>query len=225
MIQPGGSVRDDEVDRARPTSTASRWCSPACATSGTDRSEDCSRHRLRRPRARARLEARAVARACRRSSSRPATRGTAREDGAATTSTITEIPTRWSTSPKDEQIHADGGRARGAARRRRRRRLPRRGLRIFGPTRAAAQLESSKDFAKALHAAPRHPDRALRDLHRRGRGARVRRRSAARRSSSRPTASPPARAWSSRRRADEAHAAIDIDARRQQAAATPARAS
>ena len=36
-----------------------------------------------------------------------------------------------------------------------------RGLRIFGPTRAAAQLECSKVFAKDVHGAPRHPDGAL----------------------------------------------------------------
>jgi phosphoribosylamine--glycine ligase len=46
-----------------------------------------------------------------------------------------------------------------------------RGLRIFGPTQAAAQLESSKAYAKSLHAAPRHPHRAVRHLHRSRRGA------------------------------------------------------
>jgi phosphoribosylamine---glycine ligase len=35
------------------------------------------------------------------------------------------------------------------------------GLRIFGPTKAAAQLEASKDFAKRFMGAPRHSDRAL----------------------------------------------------------------
>ncbi len=38
------------------------------------------------------------------------------------------------------------------------------GLRIFGPTRAAAQLESSKDFAKRFMVRHRHPDRAPRHL-------------------------------------------------------------
>jgi phosphoribosylamine--glycine ligase len=70
-----------------------------------------------------------------------------------------------------------------------------RGLRIFGPTQAAAQLESSKAFAKELHAAPRHPHRALRHLHRRRRRACPHRQPRARPSSSRPTAWPPARAW------------------------------
>ena len=36
VVQPGGSVRDDGGDRRRRTSTASRCCSPACATSGTE---------------------------------------------------------------------------------------------------------------------------------------------------------------------------------------------
>ena len=56
------------------------------------------------------------------------------------------------------------------------------GLRIFGPTQAAAQLESSKDFAKRFMARHGIPDRALRDLHRRRGGARVHRPSTARRS-------------------------------------------
>ena len=62
------------------------------------------------------------------------------------------------------------------------------GLRIFGPTKAAAQLESSKDFAKAFMTTnpsripkPPTPTSAARAL----------------RSSSRPTALPPARASSS----------------------------
>ena len=55
------------------------------------------------------------------------------------------------------------------------------GLRIFGPTKAAAQLESSKDFAKAFMKRHNIPTSAARAL----------------RSSSRPTALPPARASSS----------------------------
>ena len=47
-----------------------------------------------------------------------------------------------------EKIALDRRRPRGAAGRRRRRPVPPRGLRIFGPTQAAAQLESSKAFAK-----------------------------------------------------------------------------
>ena len=35
VIQPGGSLRDDEVIAAA-DEPASPWCSPACATSGTD---------------------------------------------------------------------------------------------------------------------------------------------------------------------------------------------
>ena len=51
--------------------------------------------------------------------------------------------------------------------------------------------------------------RQYRDVHRRRARRTPTSTRAARRSSSRPTASPPARAWSSRRRATEAHAAID----------------
>ncbi len=39
------------------------------------------------------------------------------------------------------------------------------GLKIFGPTKAAAQLESSKDFAKAFHGAPQYSHRDLPDFH------------------------------------------------------------
>ena len=35
------------------------------------------------------------------------------------------------------------------------------GIRAFGPTRAAAQIESSKAFSKAFYAAPRHSHRPL----------------------------------------------------------------
>ena len=84
-----------------------------------------------------------------------------------------------------------------------------RGLRIFGPTQAAAQLESSKDFAKSFMVAPRHPDRRVRDLHRRARRRTPTSTRRARRSWSRPTGSPPARASWSRRPSAEAHAAVD----------------
>ena len=83
------------------------------------------------------------------------------------------------------------------------------GLRIFGPTQAAAQLESSKDYAKAFMARHGIPTARHRDVHRCRRRARLRRAARARRSSSRPTGSPRARASSSRRRVAEAHAAID----------------
>ena len=75
-----------------------------------------------------------------------------------------------------------------------------RGLRVFGPTQAAAQLESSKAFAKDFMQRHGIPTAALRDLHRRRRGARLCRQRRARRSSSRPTAWPRARAWWSPRR-------------------------
>ncbi len=70
-----------------------------------------------------------------------------------------------------------------------------RGLRIFGPTRAAAQLESSKDFAKAFmkrHGIPTAEYETFTDAA--AAHAYVERR--ARRSSSRPTDWPLARAWS-----------------------------
>ena len=37
--------------------------------------------------------------------------------------------------------------------------LQQRGMRVFGPTRAAAMLETSKGFAKQLSAAPQHSHR------------------------------------------------------------------
>lgn len=81
-----------------------------------------------------------------------------------------------------------------AAGRRHRRPVPRQGLRIFGPTRAAAQLESSKDFAKAFmqrHGIPTAKYQTFgnaAEAH-----AYVDREGAP--SSSRPTAWPPARVW------------------------------
>ncbi len=84
-----------------------------------------------------------------------------------------------------------------------------RGLRVFGPTRAAAQLESSKDFAKAFMQRHGIPTAAVPHVHRRRRGARLRAGSAARRSSSRPTAWRPARASSLRQTVGEAEAAIE----------------
>ena len=83
------------------------------------------------------------------------------------------------------------------------------GLRIFGPTRAAAQLESSKDFAKAFmvrHGIP--TARYAHVLRRRAKRTPTSMRKV-RRSSSRPMASPPARASSSPSSATDAHAAID----------------
>jgi phosphoribosylamine-glycine ligase len=71
-----------------------------------------------------------------------------------------------------------------------------RGLKIFGPTREAAQLESSKDFAKRFMASTTFRPRASRA------SSIVPPRTAtstsrAPRSSSRPMASRPARGWSS----------------------------
>ena len=45
-------------------------------------------------------------------------------------------------------------------------------IKVFGPSKAAAQLEGSKGFTKDFCARVRHPDRRLRPLHGRRRGAR-----------------------------------------------------
>ena len=89
-----------------------------------------------------------------------------------------------------------------------------RGLRIFGPTRAAAQLECSKVFAKTLHGAPRHSDRELSRV-RRCAGRALRSSSRANlgfRSSSRRMVWRPARVSSSQRiaaSADQRHSCRD----------------
>ena len=73
------------------------------------------------------------------------------------------------------------------------------GIAVFGPSRAAAQLEGSKGFTKDLCAEAGIPTARLRPLPRcRGRRG-LRARPRARRSWSRPTGSPPARASPSRR--------------------------
>ena len=83
------------------------------------------------------------------------------------------------------------------------------GIKVFGPSREAAQLEGSKGFTKDLCARIRHPHRRLSPLRRcaRGQGLMWRRRRC--RSWSRPTGLPPARAWSSPQTREEADAAID----------------
>ncbi len=80
----------------------------------------------------------------------PGNAGTAREDGLYNVD-INAIPELVRFAAK-EGVHATVVGPEGAARRGRRRCIPRRGLRIFGPTQAAAQLESSKDFAKRFMA-------------------------------------------------------------------------
>ena len=62
------------------------------------------------------------------------------------------------------------------------------GIKAFGPTRAAAQLEGSKAFTKDFCAALRHPDRRLSPLHgcRRGKGLSRQARRADRRQGGRP---------------------------------------
>ena len=83
-----------------------------------------------------------------------------------------------------------------------------RGLRIFGPTRAAAQLESSKAFAKDFMQRHGIPTARHADLHRRRRGACLRRRA---RRADRHQGRWPGRGQGRGRGddADEAHAAID----------------
>ena len=79
--------------------------------------------------------------------------------------------------------------------------LEARGRPVFGPSRAAAALESSKVFAKALFARHGIPTARFGTFDEPGGGARVRRGARAAGRWSRPTASPPARArWCARTR-------------------------
>ena len=91
-----------------------------------------------------------------------------------------------------------------------------RGLRIFGPTRAAAQLESSKAFSKAFMQRHGIPTARYRDLQRRGRGACLRRSEGrADRHQGRRPGGRQGRGGGDD--AAEAHEAIDCHARRQHA--------
>ena len=80
----------------------------------------------------------------------PGNAGTAREEG------LTNVPRhgayRTSSRSRSEQAARRRRRAGGAAGRRRRRRVPRRRPADLRATQAAAQLESSKDYAKAFMA-------------------------------------------------------------------------
>ena len=138
----------------------------------------------------------------------PGNAGTAREDGL-TNVPLTDIAALVAFARRETIALTVVGPG-GAAGRGHRRCVPRRGpahLRPDARGRAARELEG---FRQGVHGAPRHPDRRVAHVHRcRGRRTRTSTR-AARRSWSRPTASPPARAWSSRRPRDEAHAAIDM---------------
>ena len=94
----------------------------------------------------------------------PGNAGTAREDGAVQRRPRRRFPS-WSAFARREDIHAtvvgpEAPLAAGVVDA-----FREAGLRIFGPTKAAAQLESSKDFAKRFMARHAHPHRALRDLH------------------------------------------------------------
>ena len=72
------------------------------------------------------------------------------------------------------------------------------GIRVFGPSQAAAQLEGSKGFTKDLCARDGIPTAAYRRFTDAAAAQRLCRARRARRSSSRPTGSPPARASRSR---------------------------
>ena len=125
----------------------------------------------------------------------PGNAGTAREDGLFNVD-ITAIPDLVKFA-KDEAIHAtvvgpEGPLAAGVVDA-----FKAEGLRIFGPAKASAQLEASKDFAKRFmqrHGIPTAQSRVLRI------GERARLRTTACPLSSRPTASRRARVWSSRTR-------------------------
>jgi phosphoribosylamine--glycine ligase len=137
----------------------------------------------------------------------PGNAGTAREHGWKT----------WITDDIEacrrlarEKVRCHRGRPRGAAGRRHRRRAFRApACASSARPRAAAQLESSKDFAKRFmtrHKIPTAKYQTFTDIARRTPMSTPR----ARRSSSRPTAWPPARAWWCRDGRAEAHAAVDM---------------
>ena len=71
----------------------------------------------------------------------------------------------------------------------------RRDCACFGPSRRCAQLEGSKAFSKEFLQPPRHPDRALDELHARELRSCVAARASGCRSWSRRAGSRPARAW------------------------------
>ena len=145
------------------------------------RSHEGPRHRQRRARARAGLEAGAVAEV--ETSGRPGNGGTGADPHARNVAI---------TTPGDRRLRAgedrpDRRRPRGAARRRASSTLPRRGPALFGPTKAAAQLESSKAFAKAFMQRHGIPTAAYEVFADADRGAGVRRAAARRRRQGRRT--------------------------------------
>ena len=181
IIQPGGCNATTKSSRP-PTSTASRWCSPACATSGTERvSHENPDHRRRRPRARARVEVRAVA-------ARVRSAGRARQCRHRHRAEVRNVAVRPRTS-------RDSSRSRSAKRvdltivgpegplvRRRRRVRGRRPalLRAEPGRRAARRLQG---LHQGIPGAPRHSDRGVRHVHARHLRSRLAARSSARRSS------------------------------------------
>ena len=143
------------------------------------------------------MEARAARRASRKCSSLRATPAprASRSSPTSRHSAIADLVAFAKTDKVALTVVGPGG----AAGCRHRRRVPRRGPADLRPTKAAAQLESSKDYAKAFMARHGIPTARVPDVHRRRRGPRLRRGAAARRSSSRRTASRQARASSWRR--------------------------
>ena len=165
------------------------------------------------------------ARACRRCSSRPATPAPRPRTGVENVAHHRASPS-WSPSPRRKRSSSpwsgpEAPLAAGVVDA-----FRDAGLRIFGPTRAAAQLESSKDFAKSFMARHKHPDRAAHatfdDAER-----------SARRTSTKRGAPIVVKADGLAAgkgvvvaaSVAEAHAAIDADADATRASATPARAS
>ena len=183
--------------RRRPTSTAWRWCSPACATSGTDAHES-SDHRRRRSRTCAGLEVRAVAAGRRGVSSRPATPAPRAKPRCRNVAVAADDIEALATLASDEDIGLtivgpEAPLVAGIVDR-----FEARDCRCFGPSAAAAQLEGSKAFTKDFLARHNIPTAAYAELHRAGTGAAPIFARRARRSSSRPTASRPAKASSLR---------------------------
>ena len=152
------------------------------------------RHRRRRPRTRAGLEAGAVAASVQAVYVAPGNGGTAldRAAGERRRSPTSRQLRDWALKEKIALtvVGPEAPLAAGVVDE-----FRAHGLRVFGPTQAAAQLESSKAFSKAFmkrHGIPTAEYETFTDA---GGGPRLRRRARARPSWSRPTAWRPARAW------------------------------
>ena len=104
----------------------------------------------------------------------PGNAGTARDDGAGQRRRSPRSPELVEFA-RDDGDRADRGRARGAARRRHRRCVPRRGPARSSARRAPRRSSRARRTSPRPSCAPRHADRAVPHVHRRARGARVRR--------------------------------------------------